>query len=117
MHQVILQSVKLSKLFISNNIHFSTYGLQRKINFRKFSCWILSDSDSDFICSGLGHVVNLAEVDVMAHITKIVAVETTTAIWEYDPSLPDNCVLNGSLDVIAAIHTLAIKVCYNYYSL
>jgi hypothetical protein len=46
----------------------------------------------------------------MAHITKIAAVETTTAIWEYDPSLPDNRVLNGSLDVIAAIRMVAIKV-------
>jgi hypothetical protein len=46
----------------------------------------------------------------MARITKIAAVETTTAIWEYDPSLSDNRVLNGSLDVIAAIRTLAIKV-------
>ena len=46
----------------------------------------------------------------MAHITKIAAVETSTAIWEYDPSLPDNRVLNGSLDVIAAIRTIAIKV-------
>lgn len=60
--------------------------------------------------SCLGHVVNLAEVDVMTHITKIAAVETTTAIWEFDPSLPDNRVLNGSLDVIAAIRTVAIKV-------
>ncbi|KIJ89948.1 hypothetical protein K443DRAFT_117306, partial [Laccaria amethystina LaAM-08-1] len=58
----------------------------------------------------LGHVVNLAEVDVMTHITKIAAVETATAIWEYDPSLPDNRVLNGSLDVTAAIRTLAIKI-------
>jgi hypothetical protein len=59
-------------------------------------------------------VVNLAEVAVMTHITKIAAVETATAIWEYDPSLPDNRVLNGSLDVIAAIRTLAIKVrCIN----
>jgi hypothetical protein len=48
----------------------------------------------------------------MAHITKLAAVETTTAIWEYDPSLPDNRMLNGSLDVIAAIRTLAIKVCF-----
>jgi hypothetical protein len=46
----------------------------------------------------------------MAHITKIAVVETTTAIWEYDPSLPNNRMLNGSLDVIAAIRTLAIKV-------
>jgi hypothetical protein len=73
--------------------------------------------DSNLISniSCLGHVINLAEVDVMAHITKIAAVETTTAIWEYDPSLPNNRVLNGSLDVIAAIRTLAIKVCYNYH--
>lgn len=46
----------------------------------------------------------------MGHITKIVAVENATAIWEYDPTQPDNCVLGGSLDVIAAIRTLAIKV-------
>jgi hypothetical protein len=50
----------------------------------------------------------------MARITKIAAVETTTAIWEYDPLLPDNRVLNGSLDVIAAIRTLAIKVCLDF---
>jgi len=36
-------------------------------------------------------------------ITKIAAVETTTAIWEYDLSLPNNRVLNGSLDVVAAV--------------
>jgi hypothetical protein len=46
----------------------------------------------------------------MTHITKIAAVETSMAIWEYDPSLPGNRVLNGSLDVIAAIRTIAIKV-------
>ena len=49
---------------------------------------------------------------MMANITKIAAVETTTAIWEYDPSLPNNCMLNSSLDVIAAIRMLAIKVCF-----
>jgi len=49
-------------------------------------------------------------VDVMLHITKIAVVETTTAIWEYDPTLADNRVLGGSLDVISAIRTLAIKV-------
>ena len=46
----------------------------------------------------------------MGHITKIVAVENATAIWEYDPTQDDNCVLGGSLDMIATIHTLAIKV-------
>jgi hypothetical protein len=50
----------------------------------------------------------------MTHITKIATVEMTTAIWEYGPTLPDNRVLNSSLDVIAAICTLAIKVCYNH---
>ena len=88
-------------------------GLQRKISFHMFSYWIL-DSNLISNISCLGHVVNLAEVDVMGHITKIAAVEMTTVIWEYDPTLPDNHVLNGSLDVIAAICTLAIKVCSSY---
>jgi hypothetical protein len=61
--------------------------------------------------SCLGHVINLANIDdVMGHITKIAAVENATAIWEYDPTREDNRVLGGSLDVIAAIRTLAIKV-------
>ena len=58
----------------------------------------------------LAHVLNLAVVDIMAAITKIANVETTTAIWEFDPTLPNNCVLGNSLDVVAAIRTLAIKV-------
>ncbi|KAF8963734.1 hypothetical protein BDZ97DRAFT_1642765, partial [Flammula alnicola] len=58
----------------------------------------------------LGHVVNLGNVDVMMHITKITVVENATAIWEYDPSRDDNQILGGSLDVIAAIRTLAIKI-------
>jgi hypothetical protein len=60
--------------------------------------------------SCLGHVINLANIDVMGHITKIAAVENATAIWEYDPTHEDNHVLGGSFDVIAAIRTLAIKV-------
>ena len=47
---------------------------------------------------------------MISHITKIAAVETTTAIWEYDLDLPDNRVLGGSLDVNAAIRTLAVKI-------
>jgi len=54
--------------------------------------------------------VNLGNVDVMDHITKITAVENVTTIWEYDPERDDNRILGGSLDVIAAIRTLAIKV-------
>ena len=49
---------------------------------------------------------------MMSHITKIAAVENATAIWEYDPTRNDNRVLGGSLDVIAAIRTLAIKVSF-----
>ncbi|RDB16020.1 hypothetical protein Hypma_003461 [Hypsizygus marmoreus] len=58
----------------------------------------------------LGHVVNLGNVSVMSHITKIAAVETTTAIWEYDPTDPDNRILGGDLDVIAALRTLMVKI-------
>ncbi|RDB30472.1 hypothetical protein Hypma_007293 [Hypsizygus marmoreus] len=56
-----------------------------------------------------GHVINLVNVDVMGHIMKIAAVETATAIWEYDPSLENNRVLNGSLDAVAALRTVAVK--------
>lgn len=59
----------------------------------------------------LEHVVNLANVAVMGHITKIAITENTNAIWEYDPELPDNRVLGGSLDVVAALRTLVVKVC------
>jgi len=52
----------------------------------------------------------------MDRITRIAAVETANAIWEYDPSLPDNRVLNGSLDVVAAVRTLAIKVRPSFFS-
>jgi hypothetical protein len=45
----------------------------------------------------------------MQNITKITVVENATAIWEYDPTRPDNRVLGGSLDVIAAICTFTIK--------
>jgi hypothetical protein len=50
----------------------------------------------------------------MKNITKIAVVENATAIWEYDLSRDDNRVLGGSLDVIAAIRTLAIKVFLNF---
>ena len=46
----------------------------------------------------------------MGRVTKIAAVENANAIWEYDPSLPNNRILGGSLDVIAAIRTIAVKV-------
>jgi hypothetical protein len=52
----------------------------------------------------------------MGNITKLAAVANATAIWEYDPERTDNRVLGGSLDVIAAIRTLAIKVCILFIS-
>jgi hypothetical protein len=58
----------------------------------------------------LEHVVNLANVAIITHITKIAAIENANAIWEYDPELPGNRMLEGSLDVVAAIRTLAVKV-------
>jgi len=88
----------LSGIAMSNNCHMFIYF---QLN---FSC-IESSSRS---C--LGHIVNLGNIDVMARITKIAAVENVTAIWEYDPTQDDNRVLGSSLDVIAAIRTLAIKV-------
>ena len=54
--------------------------------------------------------MNLGNIDIMERITKIAVVENVTAIWEYDPSREDNHVLGSSLDVIAAIWTLTIKV-------
>lgn len=51
----------------------------------------------------------------MSPITKMAAIENSTAIWEYDPTLPTNSVLGGSLDVIAAIRTLAIKACLSNF--
>ena len=58
----------------------------------------------------MAHVINLATIDVMSHITKTAVVENKAAIWEYDPALPSNRISNGGLDVIATIRTLAIKV-------
>lgn len=55
-------------------------------------------------------MVNLANVAVMGHITKIAVVENLNAIWEYDPELDGNRVLGGALDVVAALQTLVIKV-------
>lgn len=56
----------------------------------------------------------MSVVDIMQHITKIAAIETTSAIWEFDPTLPDNCLLGNSLDVIAAIRTVAVNVRLEY---
>ena len=84
-------------------------------NYHMCICCLQFPSSEESFCSCLGHVINFGNVDVMSHITKIVAVENSTAIWEYDLTHSDNCVLGGSLDVIAAIRTLAIKVRISRY--
>ncbi|KAF8231976.1 hypothetical protein L208DRAFT_1466589 [Tricholoma matsutake] len=62
MCQVIQRSAKPFKVYM--NITSYLYGPRRRIN--SHNC--------------LGHVINLANIDVMDHITKIAAMETTTAI-------------------------------------
>ena len=56
------------------------------------------------------HVINLAVTDFMSTITRITHVETTTTIWEFNPSLSENWVLGDSLNIVAAIRTLVIKI-------
>jgi len=50
----------------------------------------------------------------MSDYSRYTLSENATAIWEYDPTLEGNCVLGGSLDVIAAIWTLSIKVSVSF---
>nr|VWO96606.1 C2H2-type domain-containing protein [Ganoderma boninense] len=58
----------------------------------------------------IGHVVQLAIEDFMTAVTQVGLVESKQAMWDYDPKAPENRVLAGGLDVIAAIRTLAIKI-------
>ncbi|KIK94314.1 hypothetical protein PAXRUDRAFT_12109 [Paxillus rubicundulus Ve08.2h10] len=46
----------------------------------------------------------------MSFITKIAPLETATAIWKFNPTLPINHVLNNSFDVVSVIQTLTIKI-------
>jgi hypothetical protein len=48
----------------------------------------------------------------MSRITNIATVENKTAIWEFNPALEKNHIMNGGLDIIAALCTLAIKVSF-----
>ena len=52
----------------------------------------------------------------MGRVTQIAAIKNATAIWEYDPSLPGNRILGGSLDVITAICTIAVKVSLPFFT-
>ena len=58
----------------------------------------------------LAHVVNLGLTAFMSVITRLATLKTTMAIWEYDPTLPQNCLLEGSIDVIATLRMLVIKI-------
>ena len=51
----------------------------------------------------------------MSKITQLAVVETKQAIWDFDPSLPENQLVIGGLDVIATIRTLVVKVCLGFY--
>ena len=69
----------------------------------------INPSVFDMKCRCLGHVVNIANTDVMAHVTNISAIKNATTIWEWNPALSSNC-KHRSLNVISALQTLAIKV-------
>ncbi|OJT02272.1 Zinc finger BED domain-containing protein RICESLEEPER 2 [Trametes pubescens] len=60
--------------------------------------------------SCIAHVVQLGIEDFMTQITQVALVESKQAMWEYDPTLTENRVATGGLDVIAIIRTLAIKI-------
>jgi hypothetical protein len=104
-------AVRRLKLYIIND--HMMHGMRARASYRESTTFPTSDighANPIYTGSCFGHVVNIGNVAVMGHITRIAAVESATAIWEYDPALPDNRVLGGSLDVIAAIRTIAIKV-------
>ncbi len=46
----------------------------------------------------------------MGCVTSKAVVESKEAIWNYDPE-DKGSIINGGLDVIAVIRTLAVKVC------
>ncbi|KAI0061782.1 hypothetical protein BV25DRAFT_1804928 [Artomyces pyxidatus] len=88
-------------------------GTQPRPVFRKshFDHLLLPNVCTDLVtCSCLSHVTNLAICDFMAYITKIAVIENKQAVWDYDPSTPDNRIFGRDLDVIAVIRTLAVKV-------
>ena len=58
----------------------------------------------------LTHIVNLAITEFMNVVMKITHVETTVAIWEFNPTLTQNQVLGSALDIVAVVQVLAIKI-------
>ncbi len=66
-----------------------------------------ANTSLDYRC--FGHVVQLGTEAFMSKVTQTAIVESKQSIWEYDPHAADS-VINGGLDVIAVIRTLAVKV-------
>jgi hypothetical protein len=109
MLQTTTQAAKpLNFSIIADNCSGVPLRISFRMYFTPFSEMPVTTHGLSFRC--LEHVVNLANVAIMSHITKIAAIENTNAIWEYDPELPGNRVLGGSLDVVAVIRTLTVKV-------
>ncbi|KAF8222273.1 hypothetical protein L208DRAFT_1323642 [Tricholoma matsutake] len=111
-HALQLQTVTLDN---ASNNNTSCETIEHQHN-----CRLLEWSANENQLPCLEHIVNLANVAVMTHITKIAAIENANAIWEYDLELPGNQVLGGSLDVVAAIRTLTVKIqssgqCIEYF--
>ena len=73
-------------------------------------CRIYSFNSIQHCLPCLALVLNLAIIDIMAEITWIDHITTMAAIWGFDPMPPTNHIMNNSLDVVAAIRTLAIKI-------
>ena len=113
-HQITQRYVRLLKMYTAADLESLPSGRPVRTNYCKSMSAIVI-LHIYWLNRCLAHVVNLSTIDVMNHITKLAVVENTTAIWEYDPSLANNRVLNGSLDVIAAIRMLVIKVSHLFY--
>jgi hypothetical protein len=47
----------------------------------------------------------------MDHVTKRAIAESSSAIWEYDPSLEENKVSGGRPDALSVLRTINVKVC------
>jgi hypothetical protein len=111
----MLQTTTLAaKLLNISIVTDNCSGVLLKISFHTYFTLDLETTTHIFVSFRcLEHVVNLANVAVMTYITKIAAIKNANTIWEYDPELPSNRVLGGSLDVVAAIRTLAVKVHHN----
>ncbi len=68
------------------------------------------------VCRCFGHVVQLGTVDFMSEVTQVGLVASKQAIWDYDPEAVESAI-NGGLDAIAVIRTLAVKVSFFVISL